>query len=347
MEKCIAVSANGNACINQATIGSYCKLHSKMYEKQLLIDELAKNNKKMCKGSKCKVILDIDDKTKCRNCLDKDILKDTTLYAKKQELNSKLVDDESQICTSCKNVYTLDKFRDRLYGKPVKTCANCRESNKVADMKRADDLVRKAAKTVKEQTPQYKETRRKWRRANPEYSIQARLRMKVKDPLKYHKRCAADARRYRDNNPDYVIQCAEDKKTKPLHKYTSVKNNAKTRNLEFKLSLDECKKLFILPCVYCGIEFDKVLHGLDRSDNTIGYIRGNVVPCCMVCNFIKSDEDVHVFYRRLKHIANYNKLINVELLSIRDNYRRGYSWCCLHFALYTRVVKSVVIANKE
>lgn len=74
------------------------------------------------------------------------------------------------------------------------------------------------------------------------------------------------------------------------------KNSANQRELSY--SLDD-KTLFTLiksDCHYCGKHPSKphrkcesfLYNGLDRVDNSIGYIESNVVPCCFICNKMKS-----------------------------------------------------------
>jgi hypothetical protein len=72
------------------------------------------------------------------------------------------------------------------------------------------------------------------------------------------------------------------------------------RGLDFALTDDELLRLFSLNCYYCGrppqnktvSEHDTgdfTYNGIDRKDNALGYIPGNVVPCCQVCNLAKRD----------------------------------------------------------
>ena len=47
----------------------------------------------------------------------------------------------------------------------------------------------------------------------------------------------------------------------------------------------------IKPCHYCGLDNNSVAGvGLDRLDNTIGYMLDNVVSCCTECNRARSDK---------------------------------------------------------
>ncbi len=79
--------------------------------------------------------------------------------------------------------------------------------------------------------------------------------------------------------------------------YRSYKLSARDRNKVFEISLDEFKAKTQLPCYYCGTlpnccyRFTKYknyrYNGIDRVDNTKGYISENCVPCCKICNMAK------------------------------------------------------------
>lgn len=63
------------------------------------------------------------------------------------------------------------------------------------------------------------------------------------------------------------------------------KSGAVARNLEFTLTFEEFIEYWHEICVYCGNQIETI--GLDRVDNTKGYILGNVLPCCTLCNLMK------------------------------------------------------------
>ena len=93
------------------------------------------------------------------------------------------------------------------------------------------------------------------------------------------------------------------------------KRNALTRNLEWKLSFVEFKKLILKNCYYCGIEprartktnwGDSVTHnGVDRVDSQLGYIKENCVTCCKTCNRAKSDLNLKEFKEWIKRIYEH------------------------------------------
>lgn len=79
------------------------------------------------------------------------------------------------------------------------------------------------------------------------------------------------------------------------------KMNASKRKLCWELGDAQAIAITSANCVYCGGKG----FGIDRRDNTVGYTEANSVPCCSICNYMKSDlseqeflahiERVHVF----------------------------------------------------
>jgi len=85
------------------------------------------------------------------------------------------------------------------------------------------------------------------------------------------------------------------------YSYLRYKHGAKQRNLEFNLTKEEFLQFYGKPCFYCGDAFDN--NGLDRVDNTQGYQKDNIVPCCYRCNWMKSDLTVEVFINHCEKIV--------------------------------------------
>lgn len=101
--------------------------------------------------------------------------------------------------------------------------------------------------------------------------------------------------------------------------YSNYKYNAQKRELIFKLDKDSFFELIKKPCFYCGSTFTNKLkrkvrkrdyemlyNGIDRKDSTIGYINGNVVSCCFLCNVMKNQLTIEQFMKQVKKI--YNKI---------------------------------------
>jgi len=56
------------------------------------------------------------------------------------------------------------------------------------------------------------------------------------------------------------------------------------------------------PCSYCGDSIKTV--GLDRVDNAIGYLDGNIIACCAPCNIAKRDMSQSEYIERCLRVAN-------------------------------------------
>ena len=88
---------------------------------------------------------------------------------------------------------------------------------------------------------------------------------------------------------------------------------AKERGYDFLLTIEIFKQLTQSNCHYCGIEpsqkisrswlnGDYMFNGVDRVNNSIGYLENNVVPCCKHCNMAKytmSEEEFRTWINRL------------------------------------------------
>ncbi len=98
--------------------------------------------------------------------------------------------------------------------------------------------------------------------------------------------------------------------------FKSVLNNYKKdkrRGYEFLLTDEKFKELIFSNCYYCGKKpsqimrsiysnGDTIYNGIDRIDNSKGYILGNVRSCCKQCNFIKSKYSEREFLSMVKAI---------------------------------------------
>lgn len=85
-----------------------------------------------------------------------------------------------------------------------------------------------------------------------------------------------------------------------------LKRNAKERGYEFDLTKEQVRAVVTQNCHYCGSLPTQVTkyrrcngsftyNGIDRVDNSRGYVESNVVPCCGRCNRAKDTMDVEEF----------------------------------------------------
>lgn len=97
--------------------------------------------------------------------------------------------------------------------------------------------------------------------------------------------------------------------------YTQYKNGAKGRHIDFLLTKDDIKNIIFQPCIYCGFDGSNMeiktkqinvkYNGIDRIDSSIGYKRGNIVPCCGICNRAKHNYTLDEWTKYLDELTKY------------------------------------------
>lgn len=94
----------------------------------------------------------------------------------------------------------------------------------------------------------------------------------------------------------------------PRYKFSDYRNESRRRKLVFNLDLNFFQELVLKPCFYCGIEpAENELNGIDRFDNSIGYVLDNCVPCCSDCNYSKRTRTSQEFIDHCQRIVNFQK----------------------------------------
>lgn len=85
--------------------------------------------------------------------------------------------------------------------------------------------------------------------------------------------------------------------------FIQYRSQASVRNLPFNLTFTIFKSLIYGNCYYCGAapehtisrKDDSIIaNGVDRVDNSKGYIATNCVPCCRRCNVFKGATTVQM-----------------------------------------------------
>ena len=100
--------------------------------------------------------------------------------------------------------------------------------------------------------------------------------------------------------------------------YAKYKRKAQARNIVFDLPIDVFETITQKNCYYCGIQPYRenrinnktgsyIYNGIDRVDNTKGYVENNVVACCKHCNQAKSDMTVKEFDAWIIRLHNHRK----------------------------------------
>lgn len=100
----------------------------------------------------------------------------------------------------------------------------------------------------------------------------------------------------------------------PIHEvFLTYKYNAKNRQLIFGLSESRLSEFVRSDCHYCGFSLptvrpdlqEFVYNGIDRIDNSRGYVEGNVVACCKICNHAKHTMTAEDFLAWATRLAQY------------------------------------------
>lgn len=85
-------------------------------------------------------------------------------------------------------------------------------------------------------------------------------------------------------------------------RYMSAKRRCEMKGLGFTMTLEEYEGLLQLPCDYCGEKTPS--QGVDRLNSKLGYIQGNIAPCCRYCNMMKGSSTDTEFIEHCRKIAN-------------------------------------------
>jgi hypothetical protein len=106
--------------------------------------------------------------------------------------------------------------------------------------------------------------------------------------------------------------------------YYSYANRADKRGFEFLLSKEDFRQIIVKPCIYCGsirqnrarglgkTSGDFLYTGIDRRENTCGYVIKNCVPCCSRCNWMKHAMQQKDFLSHVAAIVKHQALAPVD-----------------------------------
>lgn len=84
--------------------------------------------------------------------------------------------------------------------------------------------------------------------------------------------------------------------------YSQYMHRASIKGFEFVLSNDQYNTITHQMCYICGNKNFNTI-GMDRIDNSKGYIVDNLEPCCSECNYFKRDFTLDVVYDKITKIA--------------------------------------------
>ena len=120
----------------------------------------------------------------------------------------------------------------------------------------------------------------------------------------YCKECKSkECKEYRLNYPERWKKKRDKwKKDNPMKiKYYAYKQRG------FTMTYNTWLEIATQPCTYCG-KIDLPCNGIDRINNTKGYIKGNCAPCCKKCNYMKRDMLKEEFIMKCKEIVEKQEM---------------------------------------
>ena len=98
--------------------------------------------------------------------------------------------------------------------------------------------------------------------------------------------------------------------------FNATRQGAVSRKLSFEITRSDFEKIVAQSCHYCGLPPSNTWHfrgklyaysGIDRVDNTIGYVPSNCVPSCAQCNRAKGVLSAQEFEAWIDRVVQHKK----------------------------------------
>jgi hypothetical protein len=119
---------------------------------------------------------------------------------------------------------------------------------------------------------------------------------------------------YRTAHPEIVRRwgrCSHSRKScslcHPARVYREYERRAKARIQKFSMSLEDFTLLLQMNCEYCGRSPKEAGGmGVDRRDNSCGYVLANCSPSCEVCNLMKRSYSREKFLDHVRLVYEFS-----------------------------------------
>lgn len=99
---------------------------------------------------------------------------------------------------------------------------------------------------------------------------------------KFNEQCSKRTRIYKSRHPGRANELS---RKNPYPRWKSIVREDARRDRACTLTLEQFKQFIAMPCEYCFFPAT----GVDRLDNAVGHVLGNMVPCCKECNLARGD----------------------------------------------------------
>lgn len=235
------------------------------------------------------------------------------------DIESDNSDDEENIiiskCTKCFKSFEIYKTKN---GNDSKRCRSCAKVQEKADASRNAKGPRKRDwKGEMERNPERAQKKKDWKDENYDkvagYWADARARQIEKEGDDYWNNRAVDAKKWRGNNKEKVEESNKKRRYSCDVRISSEINRAHKDGIKWDLDTNYAKELISNECFYCNGFNETSINGIDRFNNDIGYTMQNAIPCCDICNTMKSDFNIITWTHQIEHILTIQKKINGKL----------------------------------
>ena len=124
--------------------------------------------------------------------------------------------------------------------------------------------------------------------------------------LKNRERFSEKGKKYALKNKEAIREYKKNYAKTYKGKYFSYSHSARSRGYIFSLTEEQFKILLDKNCHYCN---KPKAYGIDRINSDIGYKKGNILPCCSICNYMKKSSSYTDFLNHIKNIAEHLNII--------------------------------------
>jgi hypothetical protein len=307
METCNAVmeqgEKKGQRCWRPIAEHGFCGKH----QKQALLTIAKNNKKKKCLTHRClSLVEETSLELYCTACIEKKEEK-----KKNAMLCIAIIQQNDNKGKQCDKIASIGKYcgkhseRNILLEESAKNGIRiCDEGKRSCKNETKDGKLKCEECLKKTRTLERKEYQE--RQLTPDMCLGCGITMLEStegfrnDIVKRCKECYIKLRETEEKREREERDYNKERKANITKHYDEYVRGAMKKNLQFNLTAEQFITLVNSHCYYCD-EYDEArVIGIDRVDSECGYLIDNVVPCCAICNRMKSDLEKGDF---LNHIC--------------------------------------------
>lgn len=199
----------------------------------------------------------------------------------------------------------------------TKTCESCKDYERKYRKNNAERIKKRDREYRKNNAERIREYQQEYRERNADRINEYQQ--------EYYERNVEQKKEYRERNADKNKEYQKEYYTTVHGKFIKIRNSAHRRSINFEITEEFVGDLTNQECFYCGTETTESLrNGIDRLDNTKGYVENNCRSCCGTCNNMKQCLDPLTFVERCSQVSSHNGFDGAVCESWDDI--KGYSY---------------------